>query len=464
MVENVTDLTKLPETRAFHFATGGDNDNNGSTYNLAFATPEKSIERCNALIPVPGIGNAAAAISFGAGLYRVEIDDLDFILFIASGVNLLNKIGVLATVKLGIVASLECNSVQNEELNGIAVLCDGKARTGINCKFITSSGGGDAVCLRVTGMVDDLFVDVNQIVVQFNVGIFDDSTNLNPISYDLREITQADGTTAIRIANGRKTLNLGSIVPSALGRLDTGSVGLHVTGGSVVDAEITVMAAFRPILVDADSILNLTATTVKGDIVVNTDGVLNCNIAKFTGTVSPSDPGNGRINGIIGGVRYGNARVLDEIVLRGIDTTQQDPSVGPGAEMQVSFGAAQSNDVVSIDADGTMTIHKIAQLKFKFVLQPGRDNAGGIAFLFFRLLVDGAQEGEVKFIKLDGPNDDPYMEIHIDPLNLAVDQEVKLIMVRGIAGMDDGSLMVQPTLQSGWSTSRSAVVTVIRTN
>lgn len=463
MVENVTDISKFAEVRSFHFATGGDNDNNGRTYNLAFATPEKSIEQCNALIPAPGIGTAAAAISFGAGVYQVEIDDLDFILFIASGVNLLNKPGVLVTVKLGIVASLECNSVQSDEFDGIAVLCDGKARTGLDCKFITASGGGQSFCLRVTGFVDDLFVNVNQIVVVSNIGIFDDSANLNPISYDIREITQLDGTTAIKISAGRKTLNIGSIVPSVLLRTDTTTTALHATNGAIIDAEITVMAAVTVLKVDADSEINLISATVSGGIVVAEDGLLNCNIANFIGTVSPSDPGDGRVNGTLGGVRYGNARVLDEIVLSAFSEDDQDPT-GLGAPLQIEFGDEQINPIASIDDEGTITVHKIAQYKLHIRLNVGRKiSAGGVALIFFMFTVDGVQVGGTVPVKLDGINDDIPINISSDALNLEPDQEIKGFMLRSVDGMNDGSLVSKDPNQTGWDITRSASITIVIT-
>lgn len=470
-----------PDERAFYFATSGEDFWSGKT----FETPKKTIQvAIDAGIALnPGFGNEVRIKEAQGGAYIGDIVLADSVFFEGTLTSIVGSGPVACT--LSSFASFVAQAVVSFTDDSTVLKIDGLTAPSPMVTAVQALGLR-VVCLDITGSCDRVFHNNLEMVLARDdcIGVRCDASSPTPIDLNYETVAMNGDNCTFVEWNQPGALDVGVIQVSTVEETGSGGLSIHTLatnlGSLVVTAGIIsadILAEGGGLVLDAH-VLNAD-TRVKtgamvtyksigvalGNIEVDPGGTLNIeNPLRVSGNITPSDPGDGRINGTINNVRFGNARVLDEIVLSGTDFTQQDPPVGPGSEMQVSFGGAQSNSVVSVDALGTMTVHKIAQLKFKFALQPGRDNAGGIAFLFFRLLVDGAQEGEVKFIKLDGPNDDVYMEINIDPLDLIVDQEVKLIMVRGVSGMDDGSLMSENPLQSGWTSSTSATVTVIRTN
>ena len=108
----MTDRAKIPEDRAFHFATGGDNDNDGTTYNLAVADPANAVAMCNNLVPPPALFQQAAVVNIGAGGFTTQLGgsgdmNLDSIQFLAAGVNLNNATDPY-TVSLGSNTNFFC--------------------------------------------------------------------------------------------------------------------------------------------------------------------------------------------------------------------------------------------------------------------------------------------------------------------------------------------------------------------
>ena len=231
--------------------------------------------------------------------------------------------------------------------------------------------------------------------------------------------------------------------------LITGDMETQGTGSLQVDATNIVGN-----VTNAGS-MTIHATSLTGDIVNN--GVMIVDIGDHQGTIT----NNGIINGIINGVRYGNWRKRDELeeLVTGDDFTDQLP-VGLDTPLQISFGAAQSNSEIDLSAAGAITVLNDGQYEFSFTFQYGRTGAGGVSWLFFRLLKNGSQIGISPLAKLDNANADFPAEFN-NTLNLLANDVITLEVIRDSRGNNSGGLLAE-TGPAGWTDTPSASISVKR--
>lgn len=503
--------------RDFSFNAAGLESNEGVSIQVPVDTPTKAIARVNALDPAPSSSLPASINASVTGTYFTGVTIPDFVtcnsafasIIIAGGTNV--ECGNRQSVDWGALLNLGDGGICTEivgrsrvavENNAMVVGTDGNivnqrdtriapsqlASTGnigflvdgscseIFCSVVSAIIGGEGAKLiqhtatspnpveYIVGNVE--FFNENQIFIDFNPPNASDQAVVNASSIQpSADAISTAGSIAYRARNGRLIADDEVVSAESLLVADANSraaLDLIVAFGNLLISD-TAQADFSSEILVGDialsdtAILTTTLLNHVGDISVASGAKLSANILGHTGKVSPSAPGAGPINALIDNRRYGDRRVLDEILLIASDTTQQDPTT-TDTPLQVTFGPSQRH----LSADGTITIREKNQYFFRFELQLGRDVAGGVAFIFFRVLVDGVQEGESTFWKLDGPNDDVEVTIITDALELDGGQEVTLEMIRDSTGMDDGSLMVNTPVLGDWTPSRSAIVRMWR--
>lgn len=474
-----------PTGRDFFFNPAGNNAFKGSSVEISVEDPTTAIARVNALSPPPGPSDPASINASVTGLYATGVVIPEFTTCNSGSASILTSDAV--NVECGDRQTVLWGSLLNFSNNGICCLIDGKVRT----RAVVNSAiplGDNGVGFRVDGDCDEVFVQLIQGVIGGDGGIMfhHTATSPTPIEYTV-ELVKFTNTNQTLIeynppnVTDQVIMNISSAQEApVLPTTSSGSMCIHALSGTlVVDAEV--LQAETLLDVEDGARLGLDAQVgfgdafvrdngfadlksigfMNGNIVVEPLGVLNCDILNHIGTVLPSDPGAGPIDGIIDNKRYGKRRVLDVVVLSGADTTIQNPT-GIGAPLKITFGAAQANPEVSVNALGDISIDVTNEYFFRFEYQPGRNNNGGVAEIYFRVLVDGVQTGESIKASLNVLNDDFPVVVSTPPLDLISGQVVTAEMVRSITGSNDGSLFPNAPVQAGWTDAPSALVTVTR--
>ncbi|GAF95436.1 unnamed protein product, partial [marine sediment metagenome] len=263
----------------------------------------RAIKYCNDLVPPPALGVQAAVVNLGNGSFDTSVGgsgdaNLDSIQFLSSGANLVNSQGDPYTVSLGSLTNFLTTTVTNATLDGCAALCEDKIRTGCDVKFMAAIGGGaNAAALRVTGTVNDLFVNIGQIAVFTGYGVNDDTANTNPISYALNEMTlDGNNVTGFHFTDGIKTINVGSIKVSGA---FTGTTCFDCDGGQV---DITATSIEAVMIIDADGTADVSATVSRasGDISLASGTNVDTNISSMNGDIDVSGCYFGNISRHIG--------------------------------------------------------------------------------------------------------------------------------------------------------------------
>lgn len=146
---------------------------------------------------------------------------------------------------------------------------------------------------------------------------------------------------------------------------------------------------------------------------------------------------------------------VDQPLLPGGITTDQ--------ALQITFGAAQfgPTDPVELSAAGAMTANITDQYYFDATVQFGRTGAGAASQLFFRTLVNGVQEGESVFAKIDNSNTNLSTQMN-SILDLTAGAVVTFEFIRDSSGFDSGSLFTDNPTAAGWNNSPSAHIHVSR--
>ncbi len=511
-------LTNEPDTGRDHFyTTAGKNARAGLSREVPVADPTTAIDRVNALTIPPSSSNPASINASVTGTYFAGVTIPDFVTCNSASASIIIIGGT--NVECGNRQSVDWGALVNLGDGGVCTKIVGRSRVAVENNAMVVGTDGNIVNLRdarisptqlasvgnvgflVDGSCSEVFCSVVSAVIGGEGAklIKHTATSPNPVEYIVGNVEFfAENQIFIDFdppnATDQAIVNASSIQPSVDAISTAGSIAYRARNGRLI-ADDEVVSAETILLADANSraaldlivafgnllisdtaqadfsseilvgdiavsdtaILTTTLLNHVGDISVASGAKLSATILGHAGKVSPSAPGAGPISALIDNRRYGDRRVLDEILLIASDTTQQDPTT-TDTPLQVTFGPSQRH----LSADGTITIREKNQYFFRFELQLGRDVAGGVAFIYFRVLVDGVQEGESTFWKLDGPNDDVEVTIITDALELDGDQEVTLEMIRDSTGMDDGSLMVNTPVLGDWTPSRSAIVRMWR--
>lgn len=480
---------------------GGANNLSGNTEEAPVLTINQATDNA--------ISTGATNIILGDGNYDEELTVPDGVSIRGVGAALFTSGDNETTIKAANSSVIDIGAALVSGSNSTGIIFDGKTRSlFMATTFVLGSFAGSptgSIGIKFTGVNDDVFFKTingecradNSTLLEIDgesptpfaigLGTFtnfnDDLTVINHSPSDAFQISHifvvsfADdpdssvtGTVFVTGDAGRLVLSGGTIdllgkdfaiVKSGLSlsisfNVIAGDITVN-SGGQLLSTVLGLLIG--DVLLETGSVSRGNIVEVDGDVTIESGASFDGVIGQVTGTII-IDP-DADVNGIIDGVRFGTWRVLDVVVLKGVDTTTQNPT-GIGAPLQITFGPAQVNSEVSVDALGSMTIHVENEYFFRTSMQAGRVNNGGVADLHFRLLVDGVLSGEQVYFAVDGAGDDAEIVIESDPLDLDVGQVVTVEMLRSITGMNDGSLFPVPPVQAGWTTTPSASVTVTR--
>jgi hypothetical protein len=145
-------------------------------------------------------------------------------------------------------------------------------------------------------------------------------------------------------------------------------------------------------------------------------------------------------------------------VLNGTSFVTQAPSA-LDTPLLVSFGAAQSNVDVSLDAGGTIVFNTGGVYfinAFGSVERQG--SSGGVAILLFRVLLNGTQISTTKGFHLDTPNLDVPYEVTI-PFKAQAGDSLRFQIMRDSSGVNQGGLYGH-TVLGGWPNVPSSQIQI----
>ena len=147
-------------------------------------------------------------------------------------------------------------------------------------------------------------------------------------------------------------------------------------------------------------------------------------------------------------------------VLRSSSHVDQEP-VALDIPIQVSFGAATSNEFVSLDALGTLTILKGGAYNLIATLHIGREgSSGGVSEVFASPFVNGVISGDPLGVKVDSPSMVFSIQYSISG-SFVAGTTVDLRMYRDSFGVNEGGIYSDVS-SIGWGAVPSALLTVER--
>ncbi|MCW8888959.1 MAG: hypothetical protein OQK25_07850 [Gammaproteobacteria bacterium] len=149
-------------------------------------------------------------------------------------------------------------------------------------------------------------------------------------------------------------------------------------------------------------------------------------------------------------------------VLEARSTDDQEPS-GTDTDLQVNFGAEQTNQYVSLSSGGTITINEAGCYFLTVNLRLGRTTAASEALIGIRYSINGVVAGRPTAIKLDdGAFTIPYS---ITLLNsFSEEDEITIEIVRDSSSADNGGLFAASFDAPGWDDAPSATIFMQKLN
>lgn len=155
--------------------------------------------------------------------------------------------------------------------------------------------------------------------------------------------------------------------------------------------------------------------------------------------------------------------IQSEIIINGSSFSTQNPA-GLDMPLQIEFGAAVNGptDPAQMDANGLVTINQTDEYDISFFFEYGRVGMGSVAWLFWRLKVNGTQSGNAVFAKLDGANDDIPVQFEISRSFNAGDI-FTVELIRDSQGDNSGGLLSETPTPGDWNAAPSANLVVRRT-
>lgn len=138
--------------------------------------------------------------------------------------------------------------------------------------------------------------------------------------------------------------------------------------------------------------------------------------------------------------------------------TSQSPA-STDTPLLITFGAGSSNADVSIAAGGTITILTAGVFIFTFNLNMGRTGNTGVSTLVARALVNDVALDPTYVNRIDTSGNTTTLNFTLIR-NFAVNDTVKVQVIRDSGGTNDGGLIAIDPVLSGWATSSSASVKI----
>jgi len=261
--------------------------------------------------------------------------------------------------------------------------------------------------------------------------------------------------------------NLGSYVPytGATGNVNLGSYSL--TANSIIKSGGTASQFLKADgSVDSNTYALSSALT---NFVPYTGASTNVNLGANNITANSFIKVGGtsaqflKANGTVDSNTYLTANTLSvPQVLNGTSFVTQAPSA-LDTPLVVSFGAAQSNVDVTLDAGGTIVFNTEGVYfinSFSSVERQG--SSGGVAVILFRVTLNGVQITTTKAIELPSTGVIIPYEITI-PFQATVGDMIRFEIMRDSTGVDAGGLYIKDTL-GGWGTVPSSQIQIWKLN
>lgn len=152
----------------------------------------------------------------------------------------------------------------------------------------------------------------------------------------------------------------------------------------------------------------------------------------------------------------GNVAQVDRLVSASF--VNQVPGV-LGTPVKVSFGSALVGTHFDLAANGDIACKVSGSYRVVFFLQAGRTGSGGIANLYFRLLINGVQVGDSVLARLDNAATIVPLRFNLN-LDLLVGQVINVEAVQDASGVAAGGLFATTPATAGWNPSPSASVDI----
>lgn len=306
------------DPRNLYFAKGGDDSKAGTTLENANLTIGESITKVNALSPPPSTINPSAVISIGFGSYSENITippgcEL-------SAPNSLIQSSSGATVTMGSNSVVKAENIASIASSGDAVLINASNGLSVNSRIITALGTAGN-CIRVTGNSSKIFVNTQRLIVDGSgaAGIFDESSSDGTRIYNIDEIAlEANSTIGVFFdptdLSASGIFNIGSI-REATGATNTTAV--DIIGGKVT-MTVNDINADTAITVETGGTLNITASKIVGDIIVNGTGVLNAQVIEHTGNIIIAATATGNVTGRLGSTEFSDQAISGSLTASGV--------------------------------------------------------------------------------------------------------------------------------------------------
>jgi len=179
----------------------------------------------------------------------------------------------------------------------------------------------------------------------------------------------------------------------------------------------------------------------------------------FTNTQTALNGLDNRVNGL-----ESFSTGLATPALKGASTAaSQEPST-TNVPLTVEFGAAQNSvsDDVMMDVSGVVTFNKQGKYSIKVVLQAARHVTSQPASLIgIRWVMNATQLNSSRLVALSSDDINvPFEETII--VDAAASDTLELQIIRDSAGNDSGGLFSTVLNASGWASSPSATITILK--
>jgi hypothetical protein len=155
-----------------------------------------------------------------------------------------------------------------------------------------------------------------------------------------------------------------------------------------------------------------------------------------------------------------SVEIRTENVLRTANYTDQLPT-GLGAALQIVFGGPQTTDYFDVDAGGNITCLVSGEYQCALKMSIGRRNTQGIAQIYTRVLLNGAQIFDSSHIILSS-DDFEIPSNHFGTLPLTVNDVLTVEIIRDTDGVDSGGAYAGVPEVAGWNSSPSALAVIDR--
>lgn len=186
-------------------------------------------------------------------------------------------------------------------------------------------------------------------------------------------------------------------------------------------------------------------------------------VKKRVGKIDPPAQPAFQGGGALGGAVKKGAKVERRIILTTASFTDQEPATTDTA-VEVLFGTTslatpEIEYITNATTRAYFKAKKATNLDFRFIVQYGRTGAAGVSWLYARILLNGNQISTTVLGKLNGANDDFPGEFNFS-LDLVVDDEVSIEIMRGSEGNDSGGLISVVPVEGTWNPVASATMVV----